>query len=174
MFSISETVLTEGDVFTMNALIDRFFGAYFSKLTSIAVIVILFPDLLVDELFFDHILFFFDLSDDLWCFFISAQRTFHNSIIFDFMFSPLTETIQMESVSTNSMTWGSGITFDYLHMTDRTKIIFVFILILLENDVSTWHFYFDVFKEILHLVVMDATICYDVSQLFVVVLMPEK
>jgi hypothetical protein len=54
------------------ALVDCFAGAYFSELAAITVVVVLLAYLFVDELLFEHVLFLFDLADDIGSFLVSA------------------------------------------------------------------------------------------------------
>ena len=103
MFSKFKTTLTESNIFTMNTLVDSFLSTNLSELATITIVVVLFPYLLVDLLFFKHILFFFDLSNNICRFLISAERAFDNIIIFHLMLSPLTKTLEMECISTDGM-----------------------------------------------------------------------
>ena len=89
------------------------------------------------------------------------------------MFCPLTEALQMKSIPTNSRTGSSSIAFDYLHVTNGAKIIFIFIF-LLENNIFSQYFDFGVFEKLLDFVIMNTSICNDVSELFIIVFMPEK
>ena len=76
----------------MNTLIDCFIGPDLSKLATITVVHVLFTYLLIKLLLLEHVLFFFDLPDDIWSFFIPTKRALDNIIIFHFMFGPLTKT----------------------------------------------------------------------------------
>ena len=79
----------------------------------------------------------------------------------------------MKGVPAYSSTWGRSITFDDLHVTYSTQIIFVFVL-LLHYDISSIYFNFGVFEKFLDFIVMNASIGNDVPQFFVIVVMPEE
>ena len=115
-----ETIFTKCHIFTMHTFINSLTSSNFPQLTTITIIVILLPNFLVDLLLLQHILFFLDFSDNISRFFISAQWTFHYIIVLHLMFSPLTETFKMKSISADSMAGSSNITFDNLHMADST------------------------------------------------------
>ena len=103
MSSKFKTVLTQSDIFAMDTLIYSLISSNLPELTSITIIIILFAYFFVDELFFEHVLFLFDLADYLGCLLVPAQRTFHHSVVLYLVFGPLTETVEMEGVPANRM-----------------------------------------------------------------------
>lgn len=89
------------------------------------------------------------------------------------MFRPLTETLQMEGISTDGCAGCGSITFYNLHVADSAKIILVLIFFL-KDDISAAHFYFGVFEKFFYFIVVNASIGNDVPQFFVIILMSEK
>ena len=128
MSSKSETILAEGNILAMNTFIHCFLSTNLSQLAPITIVVVFLPYLLVDLLLFQHIFFFFDFSDNVSRFFISAKWTFHHIIVLHLMLGPLTETLEVESISADCMAGSSDIALDYLHVTDGTEKIFILII----------------------------------------------
>lgn len=120
----------------MNTFVNGLIGAKLSELTSIAIVIVLFSNFFVDELIFQHIFFFSDFTNDIRSFFIPAKRALDYSIVFEFVLGPLTKAIQMKSVFTDSGTGSSDIAFDDLHMTDCTYVVFIFVLVFLDNHIA--------------------------------------
>jgi c-di-AMP phosphodiesterase-like protein len=73
----------------------------------------------------------------------------------------------MKSVSANGSTRCSCVTFNYLHVTNYTYILFIVLIFFFNDDVMSWHLYFYVFQEIRYFLCMNTPICNDISQLFV-------
>lgn len=156
----------------MHTFVDCFVCSDFPELASIAVVIVLLPYFFIDNLLFEHILFLFNLANDIWGLLVSAKRTFDNSIVFDFVFGPLAKTVQMESIPANRSTRSSCITFDDLHVTYGAKVIFILILFF-EDDIAPWDLDFGIFKEIFDFVVMYSSIGDDISEFLVIVFVPE-
>lgn len=120
VFSSVKTVLTKCYILTSYTFIDGFILFNLFKPTSITVVIITYTNFFNIHCVFDLILFDFNFHKGLISFLISTKWTFDNSIIFELIFHPLRETIQMESISAYICTCCNSITFDYLHMTNST------------------------------------------------------
>jgi len=116
MFSCIETALTEGDIFTANTFINSTFLIDLFKLASITVIIVADAYFFTVNAFLNFIFLNLDYSQIFISFYISAERAFNDTIIFDLIFHPLRETIQMKSVATNVCASCCGITFNDLHV----------------------------------------------------------
>ena len=157
----------------MHTFVNCLLTSYLSKLASITVIVVLFSYLFIDLLLLYHVLLLFDLSYYICWFLISTKRTLHNIIVLHLMLCPLTKALKVKSISTDSMTRGSCITFDDLHVTDGTQKIFI-LIIFLHYHILSQHFYFGVFQKLFHFIVMDSSVSDYVSQLLIIIFVPEK
>lgn len=151
MSTNSEATLTECYILTLNTLIDNLILFNFAKLTAITVVIKLLSDLLTVKKFKMLTLFVTHFLNNIRCFFITTKWTFDSAILFDFMFSPLSETVQMESIVADRSACNSSVTFDNLHMTNNTQILIViiFLLLLLHNYITSC---FYIFEEVTDLV----------------------
>ena len=104
MSSKLETIFTKSHILTMNTLIYSLTRTNLLKSTSITVVVELLPHLLINDLFLENVLFFFDLAYNIWVLLVSAQRAFDSRIVLQFVFSPLTEAFKVECVPADSRT----------------------------------------------------------------------
>ena len=138
------------------------------ELTPITIIIKLLPDFLVDLLFLEHILFLLDLPDDIRWFFITAKRALDHIIVLHLVFGPLTEALEMKSVSTNGMTGGSGVTLDDLHVANGTEKVLI-LVIFFDDHIFPEHLDLGVLQKLLHLVIMNPSIGYNISQLLIIV-----
>ena len=175
VFSKFEAIITEDDILAVTTFINSFIGINFPKFAAITIIVVLLTAYFFrNQLFFNFVFLLLDFSHDFRRFLIPTKRTLHHPIIFELMLGPLGKTVKMEGVSTNSSARSSGIAPYYLHVANRTKIVLLLILILLNNDISFWNFHFNVLEEVRNFVLMDAPIGNYVSQLFIIVVVFEK
>lgn len=157
----------------MDALVDCFVGADFSELAPVTVVHVLFAYLLVELLLLEHVLFFLDLSDDVGSFFVSTKWTLDYVVILHFVLRPLTEALQVKGVSAYGGAGSRRIVFDDLHVANSTQMILILIF-LLDDHISSVHFYLGVLEKFLYFVVVDAPISNDIPQFFVVVGMSEQ
>jgi len=118
--------------------------------------------------------FLSNLFNNFWRFLISTKWTFNQSIIFKLMLSPLCKAFQMEGISAYCGTSCSCIAFNYLHVADGTKIIFVISFLFFDNHVFSRDIDLDIFQKIRHFIVMNSTICDDVSKFFICILLMKQ
>ena len=88
-----ETALAQRHVLAMHAFVDSLIWTNFFELAPVAVIVVFLAHLFVDELVFEHVLLLSDLANDVRGLFVPAEWTFDYSIVFEFVFGPLAETV---------------------------------------------------------------------------------
>ena len=168
MLTQFETVVAKGNIFTMHTLVHSFVGADFPKLTTITVVVVLVAAyFFADLLFLQLILFLFDLSHDIWRFFVPAKRTLNHPIILNLVFCPLHKTVQVEGVLAHSGAGGSSIASNNLHMANRAEVVIVLVLLFLYYHIPPWDLYLCILQKVRELVVMDATVCYNVAQFLI-------
>ena len=164
-----EAGFTENDVFALNTFIDCLTGLDFLQLASITIVAILLPDFFIVELLFMLCFFLPNFSNNLWRFFIPTKRTFHNSIILHLMLCPLSEAIKMEIIKANCCTCCNCITFNNLHMTYGTQIIFIILVFLFDNQILSSYIQLDIFEKIRYFIIMYSATSNDISKFFICV-----
>lgn len=170
-----EAKFAEGHVLTVHAFVYRLIGLYFLELASIAVIIILLADFLIDHLLLMLDLLLPDLLDDLWWFLIPAERTLDDAIVVHLVLGPLREALEVEGVHADSGAGGDCIAFYDLHVADSAEIVVVVLVLVLLNDhILAGEADLDVFQEIGDLVVVDAAVGDDVPEFFIGVGGPEE
>ncbi len=93
VFSSIETSLTKCNILTSGAFINSAFLINLFKLATITVVIVADTDFFAVNALFNLILFDFDDTQVFLTFYIPAQRTFNDSIIFELIFHPLREAI---------------------------------------------------------------------------------
>jgi hypothetical protein len=83
--------------------------------------------------------------DNLRRLFIPAKRAFNQPIIFQLMFSPLSKAFQVKSIQANCVTSGCCVAFDYLHVANGAKVIFIIFFLFFNDDFVSGHVDLDIF-----------------------------
>jgi len=107
---------TQCDIFTVHAFINCLTSLNLFQLTSIAIIIKLFSHFFIYHLLFMFVLFLSNLTQDFWWFLIATKWAFYCSAVFHFVFCPLSETLEVKTITTNCGAGGGGIIFYDLHM----------------------------------------------------------
>lgn len=116
MFANLKAEFTKGDILALNAFVDSLIGLYFLHLASITIVIILLSNFFIDKLLLVLNFFLPNFFDDFWRFFISTERAFDDSVVFELMLRPLGKAIQVKSIPANSCASCYCVTFYDLHM----------------------------------------------------------
>ena len=162
MLVLPEAPLAQRNILAMYAFIDWLLWLDLPQLTSITVVVELLPNPFVVDLFLPFVLLLFYLLYDLRGLFIAAERTLHNPILLQLMLGPLREALQVEGVAAHSGASAGGIASNDLHVADGTEVIFIFFVLLLDDDIALAH-PLDVLEELCDLIEVNTSVCDDVA-----------
>jgi hypothetical protein len=93
MLTKTKAAFAKGDILAISTFVDSFNGLNFFQLASVAVVIVFLTYFFVDDLFLVLYNFLPNFFQNIRGFFISAERTFYNTVVFDFMVGPLSKTL---------------------------------------------------------------------------------